>query len=238
MSSCWWLCWYCVIAHRKWWYVLCSSTDHGICWWLCCWARCCMSRDMDIMESSCVFHVKVGTFGQLEQCKICVLTVTTLGIVMLTIQHYLFSVSVPCNIPGITWDKHHQMSFRLKNFHWGSYKHEISAVTHLYVSQYTNKESWTNLLHLTEWLETPATSSYEQSDSSLVEHASWLLLILFRLEANYILLRTSHIISLSSSLPLPEQRNLARRTPPQGASRCESSRPTGAWSNPPPASTQ
>jgi len=35
---------------------------------------------MDLMDASCVVYVKVGTFGQLEQSKICVMTATTLGI--------------------------------------------------------------------------------------------------------------------------------------------------------------
>jgi len=46
-----------------------------------------MLQDLDHMEASCVFYVKVGTFDQLLQNKICVLTVTTLGIAMLTVQH-------------------------------------------------------------------------------------------------------------------------------------------------------
>jgi len=45
-----------------------------------------MLQDMDHTEASCVFYVTVGTLDQLEQSKFCVLTVTRLGIVMLTIQ--------------------------------------------------------------------------------------------------------------------------------------------------------
>jgi len=45
-----------------------------------------MLQDVDQMEASCVFYVKVGKFDQLEQSKISVLTVTSLGIAMLTIQ--------------------------------------------------------------------------------------------------------------------------------------------------------
>jgi len=53
-----------------------------------------MLQGMDHMEASCVFYVKVGTLDQLEQSKICVLTVTKLGIVMLTVQiDSIFSVS-------------------------------------------------------------------------------------------------------------------------------------------------
>jgi len=53
-----------------------------------------MLEDMDYMEASCVFYVKVGTLDQLKQSKFCVLTVTELGIVMLTVQDdSIFSVS-------------------------------------------------------------------------------------------------------------------------------------------------
>jgi len=43
---------------------------------------------MDHMEASCVLYVKVGMLDQREQSKFCVLTGTTLGIVMITVQDY------------------------------------------------------------------------------------------------------------------------------------------------------
>jgi len=46
-------------------------------------------QDMDHIEASFVFCVKVGTFDQLEQSKIYILTGTSLGIVMLTVSHDL-----------------------------------------------------------------------------------------------------------------------------------------------------
>ena len=46
-----------------------------------------MLQGMDHMEASWVFYVKVGTLDHLEQNKFCVLTVTELGIVMLTVQN-------------------------------------------------------------------------------------------------------------------------------------------------------
>jgi len=53
-----------------------------------------MLQDMDHMEASCVFYVKVGKLDQLEQSKFCVLTITSLGIVMITVQDdSIFSVS-------------------------------------------------------------------------------------------------------------------------------------------------
>jgi hypothetical protein len=46
------------------------------------------------MEASCIIYINIGMFGQLKQTKICLLAVTKLGIVMLTIQHELiFSIS-------------------------------------------------------------------------------------------------------------------------------------------------
>jgi len=45
-----------------------------------------MLQDMDHIEASCIFYVKVGMLDQREQSKFCVLTVTTLGIVMITVQ--------------------------------------------------------------------------------------------------------------------------------------------------------
>jgi len=48
-----------------------------------------MLQDMDNMEASCVFYVKVSTFTYLEQSKTSLLTVNKTGIVRLTVQHDL-----------------------------------------------------------------------------------------------------------------------------------------------------
>jgi len=80
-------CWFTVFVSWKWRKVLLRSIGHCSLLWLCCWARCWMLQDMENMEASCVFHVKVGTFTQLEQSKICVFTVNTTGIVRLAVQH-------------------------------------------------------------------------------------------------------------------------------------------------------
>jgi len=48
-----------------------------------------MMQDMDDMEASYVFSIHVCMLNQIEQSKISVLTVTTLGIVMLTMQRYM-----------------------------------------------------------------------------------------------------------------------------------------------------
>ena len=44
-----------------------------------------MLEDADHMEASCSIYVKVGTFDQHEQSKICVLISISKGIVMLTV---------------------------------------------------------------------------------------------------------------------------------------------------------
>jgi len=62
-----------------------------------------MLQGMDHMEASCVLYVKVGTLDQLEQGKFCILTVTKLGIVMVTVQiESMFSVSFMYD-PGDLW---------------------------------------------------------------------------------------------------------------------------------------
>jgi len=48
-----------------------------------------MLQDMDNMEASHVFYVKVSTFTHLEQSKISHLTVNKSGTVRLTVQHDL-----------------------------------------------------------------------------------------------------------------------------------------------------
>jgi len=50
-----------------------------------------MLQDMDNMEASFVFYVKVGTFTHLEQSTNALLTVNTTGIVRLTVHHDLIA---------------------------------------------------------------------------------------------------------------------------------------------------
>jgi len=53
-----------------------------------------MWQDMNSMEASCVFYVKVSRFIQLEQSKNLLLTFNKMGIVRLTVQHdFIASVS-------------------------------------------------------------------------------------------------------------------------------------------------
>jgi len=48
-------------------------------------------EDMDNMEATFVFYVKVGTFTHLEQSKNVLLTVNKTGIVRLTVHHDLIA---------------------------------------------------------------------------------------------------------------------------------------------------
>jgi len=83
------LCRLAISASRKWWKVLFQTIDHCSLRWLCCWATCWMLQDMDNMEASCVFYVKVSMCTHLEHSKTSLLTVNNTGIVRLTVQHYL-----------------------------------------------------------------------------------------------------------------------------------------------------
>jgi hypothetical protein len=48
-----------------------------------------MLQDMDNMEASCVFYVKVSRFTHLAQSKTTLLTVNQLGMVRLIVRHDL-----------------------------------------------------------------------------------------------------------------------------------------------------
>jgi len=78
----------------KWRNALFRNIDNCfLCLPYCCCARCWKLQDRDLMEASCIFYIKVGRFDQLEHNKISVVTVTALGIVILTVNHD-FMVSV------------------------------------------------------------------------------------------------------------------------------------------------
>jgi len=62
----------------------CQGIAHCNLSWICCWAKFWILQDIDHMEASRIINVKIGTFDQLKQNKICILTVTTLGIAMST----------------------------------------------------------------------------------------------------------------------------------------------------------
>jgi len=88
-----------------------------------------------------------------------------------------------------------------------------------------------NLLKIMGQLETDAIWSYPQFDFCWVDWTSCQLVIAFWLEPNYILLRTSHFFSLSSSFPIPHQHKMATQSPQPGESRSELSPLTGQASN-------
>jgi len=139
-----------------------------------------------------------------------------------------FLVSVSCRITGILGDKHHQMFFHSRNFLFISDNEVIEADINQYVSLWRHKPHWTDLLQIPKWRETHPTCSQMYQDSSWVECASWLLLIPFWLEANYIFFMTSHLFWWSSSSPSPHRQIMAAKTRQQSEKRSESSRSTVA----------
>jgi uncharacterized membrane protein YwaF len=88
-STCGLLCWFAVFACWKLRKVVFRSINHCIICWPCCWARCWMLQDMDNMEASWVCYVKVRTFDQLEQSKICLFTIISAGIVTLIVRYHM-----------------------------------------------------------------------------------------------------------------------------------------------------
>ena len=132
---------------------------------------------------------------------------------------------------GIIWDKHQQISFPSNDVLFISDNHAIKAVVHLILSLSTSNHDRTELLHIMVRWDTPATSSHTQQDSSGVYGICCLLHIQFWHQADYIVLRTSHFISLSSSSPIPHQQVIDAQPPPPGESRAEWSWLAGAASN-------
>jgi len=139
--------------------------------------------------------------------------------------------SVGCNISGICWDKHQQTSFPSRNFLYMSYNHAISAIVQCNLCMLTNRQHRTNLSRIVGQCKTPATCGHMQQESSWVYGTSWLLHIPFWHESNYIVLRTSHFFSLSSSSAIPHQQITETQPPQPGDSVSKSSRLVGATSN-------
>jgi len=139
--------------------------------------------------------------------------------------------SVSWNIPGILWEKYQRASFPLDNDQFFSENHAILAVVQHHSSLLTHRQQRTYLFHIARRWETPATCGHTQQDSSWVYGTSWLLHILFWQEDNYIVLRTSHFFSLSSSSPIPHQHIMDTQPPQPAASGLKSSGLTGNISN-------
>jgi len=103
---------------------------------------------MDHIEARCICYVEVGTLDGLEQSKLCVFTINTLGMAMLTIHHdMIFSVCFNKD-PTDSSDKHQQTSFPMKNVPFLSPKNEISAVVHCSESLQTNTQHQTELVQI------------------------------------------------------------------------------------------
>jgi len=199
-----------------------------------------MLQDMDHMEASWVFHVKVRKFDQLEQSKISVLTVISLGIVTLIVR-YDNIVSL-----GFMWDPcyvlRHTSPDDLSVIEFPFYIYQTQDIScrslqYIPANKQTNKHHRTDLLQIAWPLESPATSSDRQQDIPWVERASWQSFIPLWPGAYYIFLRTVHF-SWSSSSPFPQQQVVAPQTPQPDVIQSESSRTTGASSNEPLAETQ
>jgi len=196
--------WFAVFACRKWQKVLFWSIDDCILYWLWCWARCWMLQDMDHMEASCVFYVKVARFDQFEQSKISILTVTSLVILMLTV-HYDLMVSVwfmydPGDVLGQTPPD------VLSVEEWPFYIYQIwdfscCSSLCLPVNEQTTSDQLTANRGTFGIPSSYMQCSYMPQHSAWIDGASWLSLITFWLVANYIIFRTSHYISRSSSSP-------------------------------------
>ena len=135
--------------------------------------------------------------------------------------------SVSCNILGILWDIHQQTSFPSYIDLFISDNHVISAVVHRNWSLLIYTKHRTYLLHIAGRWETPATCGHIQQDSSWVYGTSWLRIVLFWHEPNYIVLRTSHFFSLSFCSPIPHQHIMETQPPQPALSRSKSSRFAG-----------
>ena len=139
--------------------------------------------------------------------------------------------SVLCIIPGILCDNHQQMSFPWNNVLFIADNHAITPVVHRNLFLLTNKQQWTDKLHISVLWETPATCNYTQQNSSWVKRPCWHLITPFGLEANYIILRTSHLFLLASSWPILHQQIMDTQPAQPGLSGSKSSQLAGTSSN-------
>jgi len=149
-----------------------------------------------------------------------------------------FLISVSCRISGNLWDKHPLIFCPSKNYKCITECQEISAVQNFYLLLSTNTQHQTDVLYILGWGKTPADCNHTQYDSSRVQCPSLLLLVPFWLEANYMFLRTSHFLSLTSSSPILHQPIIAIATTQYGESGSEMSQSMRAPSNGPVAGTQ
>jgi len=168
--------------------------------WPCCWVRCWRLQDMDHMEASCVFYVKVPRFDQLVQSKICILTVTSLGILIITVHHSLM-ISMWFMLDPV--DVLRQTSPDILSVE--------DCPLYIYQTRDFSCRSWKcsplNIPTISDRLTAIRRNiripcSYTQLGSTWMEYASWLSHIQFWLVANNIILIASHFLSLSPSSPV------------------------------------
>jgi hypothetical protein len=128
-------------------YIRFQSTDHCIMCCTCFSVRCWVLHDIDHMEATWLFYVKVRGFNQLEEITISSSAVISFRIANLT-THYDLVVLV-------YFVKYHRNVFSpplpdivlLKNSLFISMNHEISAVSYFNVSQPTNPQTTLVSLH-------------------------------------------------------------------------------------------
>jgi len=121
-----------------------------------------MLQHMDHMEANFVLYVKVGTFDQFEQSEICVLTFSTLGIVMLITQQYLkFSICFMYD-PGDFLRQTSPDDLLVEDFHSNLLNQwDFGCCSHLFIGV-NRKSHQTGLVHIARRLETHATCSCSQ----------------------------------------------------------------------------
>jgi len=199
-----------------------------------------MLQDMDHMEASRVFYVKVRTFDQLEQSKISVLTVISVGIVTLIVRYDIIVSICFMYDPGYVLRQTSPDDLSAAEFRFYIYQtRDIScrSLRCIPAHKQTYKHHRTDLLQFAGRLDSLPTCSDTQQDVSWVERASWQSFIPLWPVDYYIFLRTFHF-SLSSSSPFPQQQDMAPQTPQPGGIQSESSRTAGASSNAHLAETQ
>ena len=120
---------------------------------------------MDNMEESGVFDVNVSTLTHLEQSKTTRLTINQSGMITLILRHDLI---VSVSFMYYPRDYLRQTSadvISLEQCPIHRHQSSIPAAVQHNFSLLTNKQNWTNILHISGLCETPASCRYMQQDS-------------------------------------------------------------------------
>jgi len=134
------VCQFAIFACHKWGNNLHRSTNYCIVCWLSWWTGSWMLQVTDHMEASSIFYVKVRMLDQLEKSKSFILTITWLGIALLTVQHNIIFARLSYTILQMPSDKPHPTLFPLSAVLLILIKHPIPAVLHFYLSQWTIRQ--------------------------------------------------------------------------------------------------